>query len=85
MSAIERVAAPCSLSQYKDERHRWEVVAGESSMYLRAHGHYEVRRCKECKLVIFLSTWSGNSSYPDHAPVKDDVIYHAFFEAGATT
>lgn len=83
--ARERVIAACLKSPYKDDRHSWSVVAS-NGIYMVTISHrweYEVRRCSQCKLVVFLKTWSGDIFDPSHAPAKSDVLFYAFFEEGA--
>lgn len=77
MSAIERVAAACSKSPFKDDRHEWVHVSGFDTI---GCAKYEVRECKHCHLVILTGT--SNSTYANRTPAKDEVILHAFFAEG---
>jgi hypothetical protein len=81
----ERVAAACPKSKYKDDRHEWNIVMHEDAgMLLRGYppnAKYALRRCSQCKLCALLLEIDGGPF--SGAPMRDDLLVHAFFEGGA--
>ncbi len=81
-NAIERVAAACPLSKYKDDRHEWQLVMNMLLSSLRPVWMYHaLRRCEACKLTVLL-TESADALY-NSAPVKTDTIIYAFYPCSA--
>jgi hypothetical protein len=76
--ALERVAAACPKSVYKDDRHSWCLLTYEPREY--SGSHHAIRQCSSCKLTILILDHS-NGLY-DAAPEKQDVVLFAYYANG---
>lgn len=83
MSAIERVAAGCPLSKFKDDRHDWRLLMNEGGyMAMRTpQALYALRQCVQCKLTALLVEVDGVAY--NEPPRKDDIVIYAFYPNNA--
>lgn len=81
--AIERVAAACPLSKFKDDRHEWHYIMHEDRGMLSSYrdAHHALKRCRECRLTVLFIEVSGGSY--DSAPTKEDSIIYAYYPNSA--
>lgn len=70
----------CNVSQFKDDRHDWEVLMSEDAFPLihldPRKQIYNLSRCKACNLtLLFLDDISSG----ERAPLKSAQVVHAFY------
>lgn len=77
---IERVAAACPFSKFKDDRHEWRLLMHQDLIVKISEAYYALRQCEACKLTVLLAECGGG--YSD-APKNEDRIIFAFYPANA--
>jgi hypothetical protein len=79
--AIERVAAACPQSKYKDDRHEWHLIMHDECLIACRvpKWRYHLRRCDTCGLTILTHEFDGESGGYNEGPRKSAIIQHAFY------
>lgn len=78
-NALERVAAACPASKYKDDRHEWHGVMFSDDLMDRLEGYtWAMKKCVACRLHVLLLGTSFSRAFAE-PPAKADQIITAFY------
>ena len=79
--AIERVAAACPSSKFKDDRHEWEHIMCEDGGLMPRSDRwwYALQKCTQCDLHVLRLCHPQTRSCYTLSPSKLDIIMHAFY------